>query len=410
VIVIFHYCSAAHSRMTYGLDQVRRLQREKSRLEATLADSQRGFSEKLDLVARPNARADVDTPLRDISVVEMQKKIARLEAALELAERSLTRSAAEAVQVKEKEIDALRTKVSDLQLQLQQRGLAMPALPHFRSPGSADTITLVESDLDSGGSDQHQLAGGPSKTEHMRLKRVMDDLQASLAREQALETRLQASQVAEQKLRLQLARLERIQTSAQSCVLAQEEKLQQAVDQLGRTNETMDQMTVRLSEELRQWQARADRSSREASDLRRRVEQMQQEICDYDAAVSDLEQDLNECKQKLRIYHDRIVSLSGPEDKVIRDQITMEGKVPMSVHLRTTGKLGQQHAAEINHLQRSMEMQENALEKVRQELAQIQAAKAAADLQYQIHARQSSETIRYYYLYQSVFNVVEIPN
>ncbi len=284
---MLYICGAKLHTVTGFFRQVRRLQKEKSRLEATLTDSQRVFSEKLDRVARPHAWADVDAPSRDTSVVEMQKKVARLEAALELAERSLTRSAAEAVQNKEKEIDALKTKVSELQLQLQQRGLAMPALPHFRSPGSADTITLVESDLDSGGSDQHQLPGGPSKAEHARLKRMMDDLQASLAREQALETRLQASQVAEQKLRLQLARLERIQSSAQSCVLAQEEKLQQAVDQIGRTNETMEQMTVRLSEELRHWQAKADRSSREAADLRRRADQMQHEICDYEAAVLD---------------------------------------------------------------------------------------------------------------------------
>ena len=75
----------------------------------------------------------------------------------------------------------------------------------------------------------------------------------------------------------------------------------------------------------------------------------------------------------------------------------------MSVHLRTTGKLGQQHAAEINHLQRSMEVQENALETVRQELAQIQASKAAADHQHHIYARQSSETIRFCPLYIDPF-------
>ena len=312
-----------------------------------------------------------------------------------MAERSLTRSAAEAAQVKDKEIEYLKAKVAELQLQLQQRGLAVPNQPSFRSPGSADTITLVESDLDSAGSEQQQqIAGVPGKSEHARMKRVMDDLQASLAREQALETRLQAAQVAEQQLRLQLARLERIQSSAQNCVLAQEEKLQQAVDQIGRTNETMEQMTVRLSEEVRQWQAKADKSAREAADLRRRVEQMQQEICEYDAAVADLEQDLEESKRTLLIYHDRIVSLSGPEDKVIRERVGLEGKVPLSVHLRTTGKLGKQHAEEMKHMEHTMEVQESALESIREELAHLQAAKAASDLQSQISLRQSSEMIR----------------
>ena len=312
-----------------------------------------------------------------------------------MAERSLTRSAAEAAQVKDKEIEYLKAKVAELQLQLQQRGLAVPNQPSFRSPGSADTITLVESDLDSAGSEQQQqIAGVTGKSEHARMKRVMDDLQASLAREQALETRLQAAQVAEQQLRLQLARLERIQSSAQNCVLAQEEKLQQAVDQIGRTNETMEQMTVRLSEEVRQWQAKADKSAREAADLRRRVEQMQQEICEYDAAVADLEQDLEESKRTLLIYHDRIVSLSGPEDKVIRERVGLEGKVPLSVHLRTTGKLGKQHAEEMKHMEHTMEVQESALESIREELAHLQAAKAASDLQSQISLRQSSEMIR----------------
>ena len=331
---------------------------------------------------------------RDQHITELQQKIASLESALELAERSLTRSAAEAMLLKEKEVDSLKSKISELQLQLQQRGLAVPSLPTFRSPGSTDTITLVESDLDSAGSDKQPSAGAANKAEQTRIKRIMDDLQASLAREQALESRLQASQVAEQKLRLQLARLERIQSSAQNCVLAQEEKLQQAVDQIGRTNETMEQMTTRLSEELRQWQVKAERSSREAAELRRRMEQMQTEICEYDAAVLDLEADLQDCKRTLGIYHDRIVSLSGPEDRVIRDHVRLEGKVPMSVHLRETGKLGKKHASEIKHLEHTMEMQEKALQAARDELAQLRASTATTELQNQISVRKSSEIIR----------------
>jgi hypothetical protein len=384
--------------LIFSFDQVRRLQREKSSAESALAESQRLFSEKTDHANRSKVRHEpLHCHRRDQQIAELQQRVVSLESALELAERSLTRSAAEAVLVKEKEIDSLKARLLEMQLQLQQRELMTASPPTFRSPGSADTITLVESDLDSAGSDQQQQqhAGAANKADESRIKRLMDDLQASLAREQALESRLQTSQVAEQKLRLQLARLERIQSSAQNCALAQEEKLQQAVDQIGRTNETMEQMTVRLSEELQQWQLKADRSAREAMDLRKRMEQMKTEICEYDAAVLDLEEDLEGCKRTLRIYHDRIVSLSGPEDRVIREHLRPEGKVPMSVHLRETGKLGKQHAAEIRHLEQTMEVQEKALEAARDELAELQAAKAATDLQNQISLRQSSEVIRY---------------
>lgn len=40
------------------------------------------------------------------------------------------------------------------------------------------------------------------------------------------------------------------------------------------------------------------------------------QVTEYDAAISELEKDLEACKRTLRLYHDRIVALVGPEDDV----------------------------------------------------------------------------------------------
>jgi chromosome segregation ATPase len=370
-------------------ERVRQLEAENSSLKAASEDAHRVFSGQMDKMRRSGDPGS-----------EAQSKIARLEAALALAERGMTRVAAETIQNKDAEIANLKKKIRELQLGERHQA------PAGRVPGSEKekhvNIVLRASTGSLNVSSQNNHATMAEGSHDSA--RVMEELKTALEREQALEKALKECKLNEQKLRTQLSKLERIQTTAQSTALEQEEKLQKAVSVISRSSEALDETTDRLSREANTWKQRA--------------EQLQTQVYEYDVALVELEKDLEQCKRTLRLYHDRIVQLVGPDDDVVINTRHWENKVPLSVHLRTTGKLGKQHALERRRLEQTIETQARALEDAREELMHTQAAKAAAEhecerkladydgtireLQHQIRCRKDDGVIRLQELEQTV--------
>ena len=205
-------------------------------------------------------------------------------------------------------------------------------------------------------------------------------LSLALRREQALERSMRDKEIVEQKLRSQLAKLERIEASAQGTAMAQEEKLQMAVEAIGESQEVLGQTRESLSKQVGEW--------------RHKAEQLEGRGAEYEAVILDLEKDLESCKRTLRLYHDRIVSLVGPEDDLALAVQQFENKVPLSVHLRETGRLGQQHAYEKQELEKTIVVQARALEELRNEHMHSEARAHALEHEANMRLSSHDETIR----------------
>jgi chromosome segregation ATPase len=375
-------------------ERVRQLEAENSRLRASSEDAHRVFTGQVDKLRRSGDPGS-----------DAQAKIARLEAALALAERGMTRAAAETIQNKDAEIANLKLKIRELQLGEKSHGgkLLLHAEKQSHS-GVAGGVRASTGSLNVSFVHGQGVAALLPAESGNDGARVMDELKAALEREQKLEHAMRESKLIEQKLRTQVAKLERIQSSAQSTALEQEEKLHKAVTVITKSSEALDHTTDKLSREAHTWKQRA--------------EQLQTQVYEYDAALVELEKDLDQCKRILRIYHDRIVQIVGPDDDVVHTTRHWENKVPLSVHLRTTGKLGKQHASDRRRLEQTIETQARALEEAREELMHTQAAKITAEhecerkladhdatireLQHQIRCRKDDGTTRLQELEQTV--------
>lgn len=104
----------------------------------------------------------------------------------------------------------------------------------------------------SGSAQERRVAASSSEGE------VERELQGALERERALERALLEKETQEQRLRTQLTKLERIQASAQNTALAQEDKLQKAVEAIGAQHNTLDQTRDSLSRQAGDWKNKAE--------------------------------------------------------------------------------------------------------------------------------------------------------
>ena len=148
---------------------------------------------------------------------------------------------------------------------------------------------------------------------------------------------------------------------------------------------------------------RAQAAAREADKWRRKAEQQQASLVEYDAAVHALERRLRHARETVGVYHDRIVVLSGKDDKVVRERLALDesldgegdGKerVPLSSHLRAQGRLGQEFAAEKRHLEQRAAMADKALEAARAELAKAQADRFEAGREAERRMREQGDAL-----------------
>jgi chromosome segregation ATPase len=343
--------------------QIAELRAANARLEAKRVDAEKVFEEQL----RQLRQGETGGGGEDGEALRVQ--VARLQAALELSQQSMARSSVEGLRDKDEVIAGLEAELAAARRGDKAHGLAPPAARAANSPDSLGTITLVESDVDSGSSVTHEAASRARASTRLG--------HTSFARERELEDKLAEAAGREERLRRQLATLERIQKSAQGTALAQEHQLQQAVQAIGTTSSTLEQTTAGLSLEVEEWRRKAEAASKQAAKSKAQAEQAIGHLSDYDAALTAMEKELGECKATLQLYHDRIVALAGAEDKVVRDNAKWQeanhnkGVLPLSSHLKATNKLGQQYAAERRHLERSLAISGKALDAVRAELEQV---------------------------------------
>jgi len=325
--------------------QISELRAANARLQADRVDADKVFEQELQRL-----RQDAG----DDDRAELRLQVGRLQAALELQQKSLARSSVEGQRDKDLVIAQLQAQLQGLKTTQQTAallGMVHAAAPPL-SPDSLGTITLVESDVDGSG----KASGGGSVTQEAQSHQGHAP---PSSRERELEEQLAEAHAREHTVRRQLVRLEGIHKSAQGTALAQEQQLHQAVRVMGRTSQTLEQTTAGLSLEVEQWRAKAEAASKDASHYKAKADEAVAHLTQYDAAVVGLEKELAECKAALHLYHDRIVALAGAEDKVVQEhskwrQQDDKSLLPLSTHLKATNKLAQEYAAERRHLQRSI--------------------------------------------------------
>jgi len=384
--------------------QISELRAANARLEARRVDAEKVFEQELQRLGRQegaHSQHDVEA---------LRRQVARLQAALELSQKSMARSSVEGLRDKDdviaikdhliaelrEQLTAAASKTSDAARHDTAGMRGAPAAP--LSPDSLGTITLVESDVDGSAKD----SGGASSTmEAQSMHTQQGALSGWRERERELEAQLADAAARERKLRVQLGRLEGIHKSAQGTALAQEQQLQQAVHAMGRTSQTLEHTTAGLSMEVEQWRAKADAASKEASKFKGKAEEAAVHLSQYDAALTGLEKELAECKATLQLYHDRIVALAGAEDKVVKghsrwrqEEEANRGVLPLSSHLKATSKLAQEYAAERRHLERTIAISGKALEAARAELLQCQTLRAQENHQWQLRVREQQGAVQ----------------
>ena len=349
--------------------QISELRAANARLDAKRADAEKVFEEQLHRLQQSESKGGVGDDADGL-----RAQVARLQAALEVSQKSMARCSVEGLRDKDEVIAGLQAELAACrcaekgQSSLHKGPPQRAPPPH--SPDSLGTITLVESDVDSGSSVTQEAAS------RARASRAGE----ASGRERELEERLAEAAGREDRLRKQLARLECIQKSAQGTALAQEHQLQQAVHAIGTTSSTLEQTTAGLSMEVEQWRRKAEAAGKQAAKSKAQAEEAMGHLTEYDAALTAMEKELGECKSTLQLYHDRIVALAGADDKVVKDNSKWQaanenkGVLPLSSHLKATNKLGQQYAAERRHLERSLAISGKALDAVRAELQQVALA------------------------------------
>jgi chromosome segregation ATPase len=368
--------------------QISELRAANARLDARRLDAERVFQDQLQRLSTEREEGRVG----DDGAEALRVKVVQLQAALELAQKSIARSSVQSlgenskeISDKDKQISELRAAKAELEAALQRQQQPFPVHAGTGPPHSPDsltnTITLVESDVDS--------AGGSIK----EGRNTAQDQAISKSSERELQDKLAEASVRESKLRAQLSRLERIQKSAQGTALAQERQLHRAVHAIGQSSETLEQTAAGLSLEVEQWRAKAEAASKDAAKYKAKADEAMAHLSQYDAAVSTLEKELKECKETLSLYHDRIVALAGPEDKAVQgyskwSDKSKSGMLPLSSHLKATNKLGQQYAAEKRQLERSMAISAKALDAVRAELVQCQALRTQENHQWELRVHE----------------------
>jgi len=387
--------------------QISELRAANARLEAKGVDAQNVFDHHLDRL-RQQHRAGGDGA-GDDDAEELRVQVARLQAALEVSQKSMARTSVQDLRDKDDIIARLQAQMAERQGERQPAHGSQQSMRPPLSPDSLGTITLVESDtlvqsdIDSGsGSVTQEALSHQSRLAHAvgAGKGGAGDGNAAHTRHLDLEEKLAQAVGREEKMRVQLGRLERIQKSAQGTALAQEQHLHHAVRAMGHTSETLQQTTAGLSLEVEEWRVKAQSACKDAAKSKARAEEAMAQLTQYDAAVVGLEKELAECKGALLLYHDRIVALAGAEDKVVKEKSKWndynqdKGVLPLSSHLKATNKLGQQYAAEKRHLERSLAISGKALDAVRAELLQCQTLRAQENHQWDQRVREQAGALQ----------------